>query len=123
MRRTGNVLWAWVAAAAFLVGIVSPANGQTGGAIGSPAGWAGVCTGSGWIASAPGNAPTLPAKAHLFGHCPICSLHGALPGAAPSCDVTPQLALTFERPRLDFAAPPVAHGWQPAQPRGPPLQG
>lgn len=123
MRRVDSVLWAWLAAAAFLLGIVSPANGQPGSAIGSQAGWASVCTGGGSIGAAPSDAPELPAKAHLFGHCPICSLHGALPGVAPSCDITTQLVLAFELPHFDLAAPPAQSGWQTAQPRGPPVHG
>ena len=109
--------------AAFLVGIVSPAVGQPGDVIERQAGGADVCTSGNWIAGRPGDAPQLPAKAHLFGHCPICSLHGAMPGLPPSSDVAPPLALTFALPGVDLNAPPAAHGWQPAQPRGPPLRG
>ena len=110
-------------AAAFLVGIVPPAIGQSLDTLNTQAARAGVCTSGGWIAGEPGDAPRLPANAHLFGHCPICSAHGAVPGLAPSADVAPSLALTFALPRLDLTAPPAAHGWQPAQPRGPPLRG
>lgn len=123
MRRIGSVFWSWLVAAAFLVGIVSPVIGQPAGAIEPQAGWAGVCTSGGGIAGEPGDAPQLPAKAHLFGHCPICSPHGAMPGVPASYDAAPLLALTFALPRLAITTPPAAHGWQLAQPRGPPRHG
>lgn len=123
MRRASSVFWSWIVAATVLVGIVSPAIGQSAGTLDRQTGWTGVCTSGGGIAAEPGDAPQLPAKAHLFSHCPICSVHGALPGLPPSSDVTPLLPLTYALPRLVLIAPPAAHGWQPAQPRGPPALG
>ncbi|MEO8124155.1 MAG: DUF2946 family protein [Burkholderiales bacterium] len=123
MRRASSVFWSWMVAAALLVGIVSPAIGQSFDTPNSQAARADVCTSGGWIAGEPGDAPQLPAKTHLFGHCPICSAHGALPALSRSCDVAPSLALTFALPRVVLTAPPAARGWQPAQPRGPPRRG
>lgn len=124
LRRFNSALWFWLVAAAMLVGIVSSTVAQTGGAFASQAPWAEVCTGSGASADADGGAPSLPAQAHRFGHCPICSLHGTLLALLPTrAPATALPALNFALPPAIAQAVPASHAWLAAQPRGPPGRG
>jgi hypothetical protein len=120
IRRIDRVVWAWMIVAALMAAGWSPVAMAPGRSIG---GWSSVCTSSGASTSGEsGGAPSVPASSHPFGHCPICSLHGALLGPPPPAGcVFALLPLVFVPPRLLLAAPPTAHGWLPAQPRGPPM--
>ena len=122
-RRIDRVFWAWTAAAALLAGVVSPAVMQPGRAIEGQAPWADVCSRSGPVAGEGGDAPWRPSTTHRLGHCPICSLHGALLALPPpAAYAIALLSLAFElAPRFAWATPPSRH-WLPAQPRGPPLR-
>lgn len=63
-----------------------------------------------------------PLQAHATGHCPLCSLHGALPlpPAPATFDFAP--ALRFEAPVLATPAPASRLSWTRPLSRAPPLQ-
>ena len=63
-----------------------------------------------------------PLPAHSAGHCPLCSLHGALPllPAPAAFDFAP--ALRFEAPALAAPAPASRLAWTRPLSRAPPLQ-
>lgn len=120
------MFWSWTVVAAILLGVVSSAAMQTSRSLER---WAGICTSSGPGAMAAadtagprsGNAPWLPAAPHPSLHCPICSLHHDLPGLAKQAgEGWVRVRLAFAPPRPAVGAVPIADGWLPAQPRGPP---
>lgn len=91
-------------------------------ALGSQLGanWVEVCTaeGSKWVQ--PGN-DEAPASAHVFEHCPYCTLHTPAigmppvpPAQLPIVDAADAVPLAF------LAAPRTLHAWASAQPRAPP---
>lgn len=121
MRHFNSVFWSWMVVAAFLAAVVSPAAMQAGRSI---EGQAAICSSLGaFVAAERGGAPSLPALPHLFGHCPICALHGAFPAllTQPGYALA-LLPLAFAIPRPAAVASPSSHGWLCAQPRGPPLR-
>jgi hypothetical protein len=92
----------------------------------STEGWVEVCTMQGAkrvsAADADGRSP-VPERsaAHVFEHCPYCSLHGAdlaLPPAPPVVMLVPS---SFETPRPLLSAPRTLWAWRSAQARAPPL--
>lgn len=82
-----------------------------------------VCTaqGSKWIDEADDGSPTAPSAAHVFEHCPYCSIHMPDLGMPPSPTVVPLLIEGHgEYPPAFYAAPRPLFAWRSAQPRAPP---
>lgn len=109
----------WLAIMAVLMAALAPAVSQAVRAA-DPLAWAEVCSASAKSAAAGQQAPA-DGAAHLFEHCPYCSLHSAglgMPPAALSLALLP--ALSAELPALFLGGPRGLHSWTAAQPRGPP---
>lgn len=82
-----------------------------------------VCTaqGSKWIDEAGDESPTAPFAAHVFEHCPYCSIHVPGLGMPPSPMRAPLLIESHgEYPVAFYAAPRTLFAWRSAQPRAPP---
>jgi Protein of unknown function (DUF2946) len=87
-------------------------------------GWIEVCTAQGakWI-NAAADVDTqgpAPLAAHGLDHCPYCTLQGTALGLLAARAQGVLLALAFEAPRTDRAAPHGAVAWLAAQARAPP---
>lgn len=92
-------------------------------ATGAGSGWVEVCTiqGAERMYAADDDTKPAPASAHVFDHCPYCSLH--LPGLGPLPDTRRgylPVGLAHEVWRIFLAAPRTLHAWLGAQPRAPP---
>jgi hypothetical protein len=117
----------WIAGLAVLMAALAPVISQAVQSVAGP-GWTLVCTPSGskWLrADEPGPEGQAPAHdaAHLFEHCPYCSLHAATLGMPPISVGLPALPLTHAAHRRYIAATPTLQVWPTAQSRGPPAIG
>lgn len=118
--RARRVLTSWMAVAAVLMAALAPALSS---ALGESAGFA-ICSAAGAkaVPSGPGTGNPSPApSAHLFEHCPYCSLH-AQPGLLPSALSAGVRLLTLDTavPALAPAVPHARQPWVRARPRAPP---
>ena len=124
--RTSRILTSWVASLAILMASFAPAISHALGANTVPAEIE-VCTsiGAKWVQSngEAGNTTSVPTDAHLFAHCPYCSLHANALASPPA-----PLALALLVPRGNAfpiairRAPRAFHVWASPQPRAlPPL--
>lgn len=115
LRRRFSV---WLAIAAMLMAALVPTVSQAVRAA-DPVAWAEVCsTTSG--SSRTGQAPVDNA-AHLFEHCPYCSLHQPALGLPPAPTALQLPLATAEAlPWLYLSGPRGQHNWDAARPRGPP---
>jgi hypothetical protein len=113
--RLRRHLCLWLAIAAMLMAALAPAVSQAV-RVADPVAWAEVCSSTAQAGKGvPGDV------AHLFEHCPYCSLHqpatglpapdASLPMPAPSGETLPELCLHGPVGPLPWAA---------ARPRGPP---
>ena len=124
-NRPLRALTSWIAVLAILMAALAPTISHALGSKAS-ANWIDICSsvGAKWVqpnAEPTGKAPN-PAAAHVFDHCPYCSLHANATGLPPT-SVTLALPLVFgdEFPIAFLAAPRTLHAWVSAQPRAPPL--
>lgn len=121
LRRTTRTLTSWVACLAILMSVLAPTLSLAFGS--SAMDWSQICSTTNTTADATlsrdSRQPT--PVAHVFEHCPYCSLHGHLAGLPPApLDIDVLLPLSFEAPALFFSAPRTLHAWVVAQPRAPP---
>lgn len=88
--------------------------------------WIEVCgaTGPQWIDTSVGHgSPTAPAKAHVFEHCPFCTMHAPLLGLPPAVAVAAMPGGGYGAfPPAFEAAPRTLFVWVSAQPRAPPYR-
>jgi hypothetical protein len=110
----------WLTIAAMLMAALAPTVSQAVRAS-DPVAWAEVCSSTSSSAKT-GQAPVDNA-AHLFEHCPYCSLHQPVLGMPPAPTAL-QLPLTIAEalPSLYLSGPRGQHNWDAARPRGPPAQ-
>lgn len=117
LRRRFSV---WLAIAAMLLGALAPAVSQAVRAA-DPLAWAEVCSASSKTGPAGQQPSPANSAAHLFEHCPYCSLHQPVLGLppAPTALLLP-LAIAEALPSLYLSGPRGQHNWDAARPRGPP---
>ena len=123
-RRATRLLTSWIATLAILMAALAPSISHALGAK-NGASWVEVCStvGAKWVkpdGSATDKAPAS-GDAHLFEHCPYCSLHAnaiAIPPAPAAFEPAP--AVSQPLPAAFLAAPRTLHAWVSAQPRAPP---
>ncbi len=114
----------WIAILAVLMGAVAPAISQARHKAGS-SDWVYVCTprGAKWLSAGEpvpdGQAPGSPI-AHLFEHCPYCSLHAAGLGMPPATLELAELPHGHAPHRCCVVAAPSRLIWLGALSRGPP---
>ncbi|MBA4343383.1 MAG: DUF2946 domain-containing protein [Methylibium sp.] len=113
----------WLAIMAVLMGALAPSVSMAlGGNGANNAAWAEICTSSGFQPAALSGEPAAPDSAHLFEHCPYCSLHTPTLGLPPA-----DLGLALPAPAAELlpalflVGPGQQHNWTVAHPRGPPV--
>jgi len=121
LSRARKTTATWAAIIAVLMMVFAPLVSQ---AIGSEQAWQEICGAEGarWV-SADGSASGEPAQkspAHVFDHCPYCSLHASALGMPPAPVVVLPAVTYRDVPPAFLAAPRTLHAWRTAQPRGPP---
>jgi Protein of unknown function (DUF2946) len=120
-HRSARLLTSWMAVLAILMAALAPSISHALGAK-NGASWTEVCStvGSKWVQPDGSSTDPAPASgdAHLFEHCPYCSLHAnaiAVPAAPVGWAQVP--ALSHPVPTAFLAAPRTLHAWVSAQPR------
>jgi hypothetical protein len=109
----------WLAIAAMLMAALAPAVSQAVRAA-DPVAWAEVCSAAG-TSSQPGKGTPADGAAHLFEHCPYCSLQQPVLGLPPAPTALQlPLAAADTLPSLYLSGPRGQHNWDAARPRGPP---
>jgi hypothetical protein len=123
--RAQSRLISWIAVMAVLLASLAPtlthalgfANGST---------WIEVCGAQGakWIDAGPGHSgPAAPVKAHVFAHCPFCSMHAPVLGLPPAPVMATMPVEGYGAfPPAFYAAPATPFVWVSAQPRAPPYR-
>jgi Protein of unknown function (DUF2946) len=123
-NRATRVLSSWIAVLAILMAALAP---STSHALGAKSGalWIEVCTSAGakWVQPDGSFTDQVPVSgdAHLFEHCPYCSLH-ASDLAIPPEPVVQALVISSSGlvPTAFLVAARTLHAWTSAQPRAPP---
>lgn len=122
--RCARLLTSWIAVLAILMSALAPSISHALGTK-NGASWIEVCStvGSKWLQPDRSSTDPAPASgsAHLFEHCPYCSLHAnaiAVPAAPVGLAQAP--VLSHPVPTAFLAAPRTLHAWVSAQPRAPP---
>lgn len=107
LRRRFSV---WLAIAAMLLGALAPAVSQAVRAA-DPLAWAEVCSASSKTGPAGQQSPA-DSAAHLFEHCPYCSLHQPVLGLPPAPTALQlPLAMAEALPSLYLSGPRGQHNW------------
>lgn len=121
--RARRPLVTWIAIFAILWAALAPSLAHALGTAKTPS-WKEVCSvdGAKKLQDDADGSGDPAAPAHVFEHCPFCSLHLPALGMPPIAEVDVlDLRLRDEVPLAFFVAPRTPHAWISAQPRAPPI--
>lgn len=117
----------WIACFAILLSALAPAISHAVQR-NAPEGWTEICSVTGAkLVRVDGSSSSEPgsddSQAHVFEHCPYCSVHTEVLGLPPAAAAGVALvSLGSPVPELFLLAPRTLFAWAHAQPRAPPLK-